>query len=873
MTLKEYQRDTLGVLKRFFEACRIMGAEEAYRKITSEREIAARLGKLRGDYIRWDSIPNTPRVCLKVPTGGGKTIIASHAVKVVTDTWLEKEYPVVLWFCPSETIRKQTCEALKNPRHPYRMALDGQFDGRVRIFDLDEKFMIRPADIANGVCVVVATIQAFRQGKTDKYNVYRHNENLEPHFTHIATMDGMELNDSGKVKFSFANLLFYHRPIVIVDEAHNVISELSQEVQRRINPSAIVELTATPQFDNNTLYNVRAMELKDEDMIKLPIELGERTEWMSAVSEAIFKRVELEKAAENERDYIRPIVLFQAQDRNGEVNVEVLKKHLLETENIAEKEIAIATGEQKELDGIDVFSAACPIRYIITVEALKEGWDCSFAYVLCSLANVESNTAVEQLLGRVMRMPNAQRRRVSALNKAYAYVISDSFGKAAKALTDKLIAKGFDETEAEIAIQPQQIEFGSDGLFGRSDRVDLERPLDVTNTDIPDSIKVENDGKSVVFTPNTTQADVEHIAQYLARHHSEEEGHKVQKQFNQYKPSESVPSPAQQGMPFSIPKLMVEIQGELIFPEPDDIFEECYEWDIARYANPRFEAHEFSIEPQGNGFVINLDGNTLCFSPSGEQLYFPSIVVENWTVTILVAWLDAKVSHTHIPQANMMEWLRQVIEYLTDKRGLSLSSLMVARYALLTKIAERIKNALEKAREQIFQTVLFGHDRRIMLDFENGFEFCAGMYDDVELLYSGRYRFRKHYLGTHKIPRFDGKKENGEGEEFDCAMAIDALPQVTYWLRNAQKHRSSFRLPTSTDNFYPDFVAMLDDGRLLVVEYKGAHLSDNRDTKEKRMIGELWEKHAKGQGLFMIAEKSKDGLIVSEQIKKKIGVL
>ena len=228
MTLKAYQQSTLDVLKRFFEACRIMGAEEAYRKITSEKNIAARLAGLCKKYVRWESIPNTPRVCLKIPTGGGKTVLAAHATKVVSDTWLEKEYPVVLWFTPRDMIRRQTCEALKNPRHPYRMALDEKFDGRVRIFDIDEKFMIRPTDIENNACVIVSTNAAFSKEDTSKYNVYKDNENLEAHFLKMSKCDGMEMKEDGsRAKYSFANLLFHHRPIMIVDEAHNVISELS----------------------------------------------------------------------------------------------------------------------------------------------------------------------------------------------------------------------------------------------------------------------------------------------------------------------------------------------------------------------------------------------------------------------------------------------------------------------------------------------------------------------------------------------------------------------------------------------------------------------------------------------------------------------
>ncbi|MDR2905781.1 MAG: DEAD/DEAH box helicase family protein [Helicobacteraceae bacterium] len=863
MTLKTYQQNTLDALRRFFEECRVTGARSAYKKIASEPEIAARLGKLRGEYVLWDSIPNTPRVCLKVPTGGGKTIIAARAIKIAADIWRERENPLVLWFCPSDTIRRQTSEALKNPRHPYRMELDGQFNGRVRIFDLDEKFNIRPADIENNACVIVSTIQAFRQSNTDKYNVYKHNEDLEPHFTHIPASEGMEKDDKGNLKFSFANLLFNHRPIVIVDEAHNVISGLSQEVQGRINPSAIVELTATPQLNNNTLYNVRAVELKEEEMIKLPIELREYLGWEEAADQAIMKRAELEEAAKNEKEYIRPILLFQAQDKSGEVNVEVLKNYLINTANIPANEIAVATGEQKELDGVNVFARDCPVKYIITVEALKEGWDCSFAYVLCSLANVKSNTLVEQLLGRVMRMPYAKSRKISALNKAYAYVLSKTFGEAADALVKKLADKGFDDTEAISAIEQRPSELYD--LFGRSeiDKVDLEKPLQLEET--PTTFKIENDGKTIVFTQETTEADIARIVEKAP-----EKAAEIEEKFYYFKRRDTTPSPAATGASFRAPLIMVNLQGEFVFADPDLIFEE-FGGDILEFADPKLEDREFNIEPQGRGYVINLDGNQLKYGPSGEQNLIFAVDFEYWTDTNLIYWLDGKLRQNDISQPKRIEWLRQAIDYLVEIRGLSLSSIMIARYALANELERKIRIARNEAREKAFHTTLFGREDRVKLDFDNGFEFFESMYNG-EMMYQGYYKFQKHYLGSLKVPMFDG---GGNGEEFACAKELDALPQVKYWLRNIARHKNSFWLPTSTDKFYPDFVAMLEDGRILVVEYKGSFLIESKDTKEKKMIGEFWEKLSNRNGLFLLAadKKNADGLSVLEQIKKKIGVL
>lgn len=48
---------------------------------------------------------------------------------------------------------------------------------------------------------------------------------------------------------------------------------------------------------------------------------------------------------------------------------------------------------------------------------------------------------------------------------------------------------------------------------------------------------------------------------------------------------------------------------------------------------------------------------------------------------------------------------------------------------------------------------------------------------------------------------------------------------------------SSFWLQTSTDRFYPDFVAETLDGRMLVVEYKGMGYVTQEDFRDKKLIG------------------------------------
>ncbi len=856
MQLKNYQKNCLSILKDYFEQCRITGHIEAFNKITSEPEIAERLVNLKNKYTAWDAIPNTPRVCIKVPTGGGKTIIAAHTIKIVAQTWRNTDYPLVLWFVPSDTIRRQT----KNPRHPYRVALDEQFEGKVRIFDLDEKFNIRNADIADNVCIIVSTMQSFVKQDTQKYNVYRDNENLEPHFVKMpaAKYAGMEIKEeNSRPKYSFSNLLYYHRPIMIVDEAHKVVTDLSQETQRRLNPSAIIEFTATPQTNNNTLYNVRALELKEEEMIKLPIALYERTRWEEAVDQAIIRRDVLEEDAKNEKEYIRPILLFQAQSKDKEVTVEVLKKYLLENAKINEQEIKIATGEQKELDTIDLFNPDEPTRYIITVEALKEGWDCSFAYVLCSLANVKSNTTVEQLLGRVMRMPYAKNRKTPSLNKAYAYVVSSHFDTA-EVIIEKLRTKGFDNDEAAASVQQENpAENNLDPNWGSPHNAFI-LTTKIDRKALPPSIELDSKN-TLFFNPQTTPDDIKVVCDKITK----PEAASLQWKFNNYKQSNKEPSPADKGITFKVPKLMVELDGQLVFADANTIFE-YFDWNIGKYAPTKLEQNDFNIEEtSGKGFFIDIDGNRLTYNAIGKDQLLPNMTdIDVWTVPNLILWLDRNLKQDDIPRSQMVEWLRKIIEHLTVIRKITLPNLIIAKFALLNKLFSLVSNARSKARAESYY--LFQRENRKVLDFKNGFVFKKDMYD-IAMVYYGSYHFKKHFL--NQIPFFDGGEK---GEECECAKVIDAEPQVKYWIRNISKDRASFRLPTSTDFFYPDFVALLEDNRILVVEYKGRHLLSNDDTKEKENIGLLWEALSEGKGLFLLASKGTEEKTLEQQIKEKI---
>ncbi|MBR1553206.1 MAG: DEAD/DEAH box helicase family protein, partial [Schwartzia sp.] len=292
---------------------------------------------------------------------------------------------------PTDTIRQQTLKTLEDVRHPNREALTEAFGHNVRVYDITEFTRLRPQDVTGAVNIFVATFAALRVEDKKNRKVYDYHEALAPCFRDIPKQPYFDETQYGYQ--TFRNLLAYIHPLVIIDEAHNHKSDLSMEVLERLRPSAVVELTATPANNpkkpannSNVLYKVSASELKAEEMIKLPITLVEHQTWEDAAESAVQQRNRLEKLAAGEPDYIRPIALFQAENKDKDVTAETVREYLVNEAHIPEEQIAVATGEKHELDGVNLLARDCPIRYVITVQALKEGWDCPFAYVFCWLA-------------------------------------------------------------------------------------------------------------------------------------------------------------------------------------------------------------------------------------------------------------------------------------------------------------------------------------------------------------------------------------------------------------------------------------------------------------------------------------------------------
>jgi type III restriction enzyme len=786
LVLKSYQQGALQALQDYFAECSRSGDPDATFYLATRQRFGIGI-----PYHHIGGEPDLPSVCIRIPTGGGKTIVACYAAGIAARELLHTDRPLILWLVPSNPIKDQTLKALTSPAHPYRQVVEGWSPFPVEVMEVSDALHLQPAVLSGNTVIIVSTMQAFRVEDVTGRKVYESSSDLMPHFGGRAREpEFLERFDNGAVKHSLVNVLKIRRPIVVVDEAHNARTELSVETLARFRPSCVLEFTATPDTvrnPSNVLYSASAAELKAEAMIKVPIRLQTQADWKVALANTVSMQRELERISQAERElsgeYVRPIALIQAQphrrDRQN-VTVEVVRDHLRRGLRVPENQIAMATGDERDLAGIDVLDPGCEVRFVITVQALREGWDCPFAYILCSVAEMSSSTAVEQILGRVMRLPHASWKKKSELNVAYAFVTSEGFSQAAQSLADALVLNGFERQEAR----------------------DL-----------------------IARMPDARQAN-------LFDHHEP--------------PGEPAPpAPSVRSGPFTIPVLsvqsatLVEVFGAQHFlDEP---------WHLAR-CSPNLSSEDFTVRArQGQQGEIDVsERGTLQIRFVAElQSELLLLGESDWSQADLILWLDRQISHPDVTADESTIFITGALLYLIGSRGYKLQELGQDRYRLRDAITRLIDEHRRKARAGAFQHALVASDRPITVQPEIGFSYDPGQYP-YNTRYNGAYVFRKHYYA-------DVGELRPEGEEFQCAQFIDSLPEVDCWIRNLDKRpQHSFWLQTSTDRFYPDFVCKLRDGRFLVVEYKGEDRWSDDDSREKRLIGQLWEARSQGKCLFVM---------------------
>ncbi|MDP2903762.1 MAG: DEAD/DEAH box helicase family protein [Methylovulum sp.] len=871
---KTYQKQVLSRIEEYFKACHTLPSPSlAFYSLTTMP-----YNGLSG------FSEDMPYFCLRIPTGGGKTWLAAKSVKLINTHLLRSGYSVILWLVPSNQIKEQTLKGLKDLNHPLHAAL--REAGDINVLALDEAQSVTAATLNTSTTVIVATRQAFQVENEEGRKVYSDNGALMSHFEALSPEQRSELlRDDDTVAYSLANALRLRRPFIIVDEAHNSRTELGFDTLAKFNPSGIMELTATPDTEktpSNVLHSVSAVELKTEEMIKLPIRLETEPDWQKCLGYAIACRNELHVLAEQEQRqgaaYLRPVVLIQAEPKRAgfeTLDVYKVRDELITNHAIPEHEIVVATGEERGLRdceagyALGISDPVCPVKFVITQKALAEGWDCPFAYILVSMAAIHSSTAVEQLLGRILRQPDASHRHTPELNRSYAFVVSRYFSETAEALRDRLVSgAGFDRKDLKDFIQatkPDQ--FDLERLQGRikSDPVAVQLSVKPVFKGISKPLKeklVWDNGTNTLtinapLTLKETEelkATVDDLPAQNAIEQAAESSRTTAITFIQ--------SPSERGEVISVPQLAVYIQGELKLFDETEMLD--YPWDLSLLdATPTAddisklknslksaESGELDVTEQGktfSKFMANLQRNL-------DLVYVP----EHWTETKLAAWFcrqlhDPTVTHES-KLAFVSHWLQALLA------DFQLAHINQQKFFIRVLLEQRIDGLRKQAAKSAYQSLLFSDEvrKRVCVGSSYLFDFHPQQYSPSSYYEAnsseyGFYLFNHHYYP--QIGDFDSK------EEFECACRLDQLAErqkIKFWVRNlVKKPTSSFFFQQATGRYYPDFICKLPDASILIVEYKGKN--GWKEAEPDRLIGGLWAELSGGKCQFiMVTEKRWD---------------
>ena len=494
MILKEYQQRSLATVREFLETL----AEWRGRAAAAlERD-----PELDFDWVRkaWEkSVPSRiyqpranglgeplPSFCLKIPTGGGKTLLATKVVDLVNTHYRKRRTGLVLWIVPTTQIYSQTLKALKDRDHPYRQQLDMASAGRTLTLEKTSGF--GPRDVRENLCVLLLMLPSANRETREQLRMFRDSGGFDRFFPadDDAAAQRKLLNDipnldtfepaggfwGRQAKTSLGNTLRLLRPLIILDEGHKAYSRNAKVTLEGFNPCMIVELSATPPKGANVLVDIRGRELNEEEMIKLDLHIRNRagTSWKDTLLASIEHRQRLEEEARtheaNTGVYIRPICLIQVertgrdQRRPGVVHADDVRDYLLRHPGIGEALIAVKTSRKDELKAVDeaggLLSRECPIRFIITKQALQEGWDCPFAYVLTILTNPGSKSALTQLVGRILRQPYARKTRVPWLDECYVFCFQRRGADLLEEVRKGFGLEGLYDLEGRIVADPEE---------------------------------------------------------------------------------------------------------------------------------------------------------------------------------------------------------------------------------------------------------------------------------------------------------------------------------------------------------------------------------------------------------------------------------
>ena len=848
MELKKFQKQVISDLNRY---CELLNSTNSVVKAYNDFWLE------KGVRVGFEAVPtynntiaNTPHVCFKVPTGGGKTFLACNSLKTIFGNLPSKKAKVVVWLVPSDAILTQTLKNLSNPEHSYRQKIETDFNGRVQVYSKQQVLdgqQFNPTTVNEQLSIVVMSFDSFRIKNKEGRKVYQENGNLQQFAKFITTPETLI---EGIDDTSLIQVLNQLSPVVVVDESHHTTGDLSVEMLKNLNPCFILDLTATPRKNSNIISYVDAAQLKAENMVKLPVIVYNRPSQEEVIADAIDLRNRLDELAERNTDecYIRPIVLFQAQPRNAEnkETFDKLKERLVEN-GIPAEEIAIKTAEINEIKDKDLMSPDCKIKYIITVNALKEGWDCPFAYILATLANKTSTVDVEQILGRVLRLPYTKQSTSKFLNLSYVLTSSNDFHATISKVIQGLNDAGFSDKDYRIAEEKSVVE-------PAPKPVQQEITLKSPTADVEEFLEFDSSAlKAIIYERKQSDKPITAIDDMLASAEAKSDTYEEELKNLQSEPLSDLP---------------LEIRSKVTTYRMYDKFkDEALALEIPQFYF-QSENSLFAFLEGGYQELVSKE-----FLSDGFTLKDKGVDIDFCAATESVAEIDVNKNETpkyRFMQEAESEYFKEMFKNQTPE-----SRIKNCKY--------QIKQILEKS-DFVAGSELTAYIDRVVENM-NGDEltaleknvhgFATKIKDKINKLLDVHRRERfKHLLETGKIeclPSFKLKSEINPGETFSLLSKslyvaeqtmnpferrvvekVSSMPNIKWWHRNIERHEFCIN---GFINHYPDFIVMTNSGFIVMIEAKGEHLTSNDDSREKAELGKIWQAQAGGKfRYYMVSE-------------------
>lgn len=851
MELKAYQQQVINDLTLFLEYVQeTKDTKEAFYNFWAKHPKTP-LQPFVGTAIEpyKNNVPRVPHVCVKVPTAGGKTFIACNALKTIFDAFDYDKPKAVMWLVPSITILDQTIKNLKDPSHPYRQKISSHFGNKVEVFDkatLLQGSGFNATSVKEQLNIMVFSFDSLRARNKEDRKVFQENGNLQ-------SFENLLGNDTD---ITLGEVIKHLNPVVVVDESHNAESDLSVDMLKEINPSFILDLTATPRKNSNIISFIDAIELKKENMVKLPVIVYNHQDKTEVINSALQlqKRLELQAQDEEKKGgkYIRPIVLFQAQPKSDKDNTtfEKLKEKLIELK-IPEEQIKIKTANLNEIKNVDLMSRDCPVRYIITVNALKEGWDCPFAYILASLADKSSAVDVEQILGRVLRQPYVMKHNFALLNLSYVLTASSKFLDTLDNIVKGLNKAGFSEKDYKL---PDTVIAETSKPTDPLEQLSLTMPTSDTSGKTEDSDDITNDidsSRIVLPTDSTTPSDTV----------SEIESTALEQNIEFEKTVSDMEADNTTALPNEIKELVKSYSIKDIFKEQANQIN-LPQFFLKIPANDLFGTREEDtpLEKENllEGFALSKSDTNIAFDNISSELYkvdldetkkehTPTFVRLDGMVkdSILTYMLDPARKESRvknftkrimdiignmypIPDSEIEKYISHILEDFEDEQ---FSDFANNEYTYTDKIKKKIKALSESYAEQQFKNFLDTDKVFIKQSFKLPNKISPGntSKDITKSLYE--------------------KEGNMNGFEERVINEIGNMPNIAFWTRNIEK--KGFRI-NGFVNHYPDFIIQTKSGKTIVLETKGDHL----DAEQKIRLGGLWaSKAGNDYRYFMVYER------------------